>query len=65
MECDAGVVGWRAGCDDVQGLDLAPGVGIGGDVTVYGDFEIEGREASSRIISAVQHFQVEACLVLH
>ena len=42
MECDAGVVDWRAGCDDVQGLDLAPGMGIGGNPVVDGTTEGEG-----------------------
>lgn len=42
MECDVGVVGWRVGCDDVQGLGLAPGVGTGGDPVVDGTTEGEG-----------------------
>ena len=49
--CNVGVVSWRARCDDVRGLNLALGVGTEDDVALHGNFEIEGREASSRVIS--------------
>ena len=43
MECDAGVVGWRAGCDDVQGPDLALEVGTGDGSVVDSATEGEGK----------------------